>query len=276
MCLSAMAKPLKRQIIEFTENDRKIFEKLTKGTTLERRAAMIFQILILRDDFKHLVKTLRKKFFDSLSKSEVVLVKSGVLPERFITRGAIVRDVAYATCYTLGDELSKEIDAYSESILAYLKTEDLFSDKIIRQIIIEYVLFGDIFMLGCDVGMIHVTEYDEGMENEIVFTFMAGVRKEEALEFVSTNWDAVKSFQTRISNRSSLRLKVQAYFPRDVKIYNCYARLLMMDPKKRGGRYPDILARKELKLLDIDVTEETIRSVVVRIQKLKDSINASV
>ena len=189
----------------------------------------------------------------------------------------IIRDTAYGTRYTIGDDLDKGIDQYVEPLLEqYLQARDLFTDRIIRQIIIEYILFSDVDMLGCDIGMVHRTEYDEDMENEIVFTFMAGVKKEEAIEFVNANWDAVQILQKDISHQSKTRLKVSTYFPRDIKIYNTYVKLLSVPTIDRESGYLDMAVQKELKKLDIDISVENIRSVVARIQRLKDSVNTHI
>ena len=66
-----MAKTSKRRIIVFSDKDREIFEKLSSGNTSQRRGAIIFQALVLKDDFKKVVEDFRAKFSAKLSEDEV-------------------------------------------------------------------------------------------------------------------------------------------------------------------------------------------------------------
>lgn len=257
----SMGKTVSKKPISLLQIDREIFNKLVTLGSRGRRGAEVFQWLLLRDDFKPFAKSLydRVTFPNEADESS----KKQFITDHFV-EGSVNRDIALNGHYILGGVLDEEISRYAiEKVLPLLQKKDLFSDVFIERMITEYVLFGDVNLIGCEIGMVHCTEhrknaeqtikpfqplpsdtellprkeivfdpseYDENdvLPEEVIFTFGADVTKEDVREFINRNWDAVNLLQRLVINQGALipKRKIYRQLIQDIWIYNRYLAVL--------------------------------------------------
>ncbi len=267
--------------IVLSNTDECILNDLHSRGSLGRRGAEIFQLLLLRDDFRPLVKLMR----DSLGMTREALAENGSqhfdqIAEQHFVNGAVIRDTAYPAKYSIngnpGDILNKYI---SEKILPLLQTKDeegglygdLFTDSIIERMLCEYILTNTITMIGCEVGMVHYDEEPIGWEQEIVFTFMATATKEDVHSFIDNNWDAVIIFKEKIlQNRAKRRMIKADNFIRDVKIYNAY--IDRMNTQSKSG-YASAKIANALRKEGIKLSDEAVMPAITRLRRRLHAAN---
>ncbi|MFA5945361.1 MAG: hypothetical protein WC802_00420 [Patescibacteria group bacterium] len=270
--------------IFFSERDEQILNSLYCGDALKKRGAEIFQLLLLKKDFKLFVARIRKQMGISGNTPETHdIYHLSDESMRYLKEGYIADGNLYPARFSIGEQLDDEVYEYVKHIVPLVITdpedktrgtlriyEDIFSMTSARIIATEYIIMSNIFMLGCEVGSVHYDEHPQKIERKIRFEFMAGTSKAEVLDYINNNWKSVKIIQRKIlDTQSTKRKKAYTRFPEDVRIYNAYIKNRATPPSQRSSSsgYLELSTANDLKADGISVESGAISSIVNRMKR---------
>lgn len=265
---------MRKNVIIIDLNDQRIINRLSNGSTLQKRACKIFQVLLLNYDFKDFVYKTRDNLGIPLNGYDIRKKKDWKgFSETFASPGYVMRDLVSKHSVKLGDVGESSVKLFIEKYKLETITSEmgLFGDSILHTIIAEYIVLNNIALANCDIGIAMKTEYGSGeMEDEIDLRFMAGASKQEMIDFIERYWEEIRILKGKILSDSRLRkrLKISKEFARDIYIYNMYQRL------KTTTGYTDIKVAEELWTKgNIKLSEGTIRAIVSKVNKLLWEVN---
>ena len=272
----------------FSKSDEQILTNLHQGDTLQRRGAEIFQMLLLRKDFKSLVHNVREKI--GIYPNAKPTGDRKRIPDdakRYLQSGYVADGHVYPRRFILPAPWDREITDYSQHAIHPIVTEhedgvdsnliriykDTFAISATNIIVTEYILLADVMMIGCEVGSIGYEERPGESEREIVVRLMASTTHEEFEEFVRNNWKSIQVIKQKILDKKSKeRKKPYTNFIVDVLVYNAYIKNVQKLPSERSSPsgYLELSTSNDLKLQGIEIKSGAIPSIVARIrQKMK-------
>jgi hypothetical protein len=264
--------------IDISEKDKKLLDRLNNSdSTIDTRAAHVFETLFLNKYFKDFVEKIRE--IDGVPQGGY----SNDRKEDFIEEFYIDERIENFSEIKFDEERDYEKGIkfnrmYSEiKMRQFLSDNNLFysQDKIgkysaglVMCCAREYILFGDFFGVNTRLGFISRSN-EKNKEDEIRINFVSDISKKEAKEFIDKNWDHIEKVKNSIKgednkNKTFPRKK----FVRNCEIFNCNEKFKNNSDQEEGYKVSKV--KKELGL---DLELGTIRKQIHTIRERYNEIN---
>jgi hypothetical protein len=271
--------------ITITKKDEQALIRLADQGPLGKRALYIFQYLILRADFRSMVKDLRTEYgiptegYDLSDPEQTKLVKTN-----FFDGGGFSGEMIFTPSFRVDPNMKYGINNFIEQcgVVQYSPNMDL-AEGFISAIVQEYIVINDFLGIYKNkFGLITVEQYDiydtgEGRDEEkdveLRFSIPVSVKKEEFKDYIDNIWNELEnSRKDFLRKQDQVRFRPRTNFVRDVLILNKYIELEKLPKSKqiaRGVNYLDVATRKELIAEgNLDIPDEgSIRSIVSRLKR---------
>ena len=268
--------------IDISNEDIKCLSKLAskKSSVMERRTHGIMCEVLLLNDFKNLVRKMRKKLkipADGFSRSILLVIKKN---PRTIGDIYTENDKKVYVKQSFFETLDRDIFSYihSKDYFEKYHNRDLYSLDIMTELIREYICFGSVSGSGYLGNITYENNGGEdGYADKIRIEVRPDIRKEELLDFIRDNYVLIKAYN-HVANvkrkNKQKRFKISKKFSKDIFIYKKYLEVLSQT-KITKETIEEIVAREYNKhFYPKVVSDGTVRTIVQRMREKINLINS--